>query len=123
MKYLKLSAICFFMGVIFSGCSEKTNQFGNSIPSNLSQTKLADIIKKPADYKNKQVLVEGVFAKCCDSCTDEFFCKEGINQIKVYTKGFSISKIKEGRIVKIYGEIKSSKDSSYLEAAGLELKK
>lgn len=114
-----LISICVFV----FGCGEASKK-GADIPKSVQVNKLADILTNPADYKGKNVLIEGNFSACCgDDCGDEFNIKEGTYVIKAETEGFEIPKMTEGQPIRVYGTLMTTAQSPYIEALALELRK
>lgn len=141
MNMLKpIPLVVIAMGMFLSGCG-KQERLGQPIPSDVPTAKLAQIMKNPAAYKDKEVVLQGNYAGHC--CATDFIYKEGLNGAEVYYPGFSVPQGKSGRPVKIYsivrvrgvvkeesektekGEVenKESKEIQvYLEAKGVQFK-
>lgn len=79
-------------------------QFGQAIPKNATHIKLAEIMKTPAKYKGKEVVLQGNYGSMC--CASDFNYKEGLDGVEVSPKGFEgWQNLKKGTPVKIYGVV------------------
>lgn len=111
--------------VFVSGCAQKT-EFGQPIPADGTEAKLADIMQNPAAYKNREVVLTGNYAGHC--CPTDFNYKEGVYGVECYYPGFEVPETKLGRPVKIYGVVQVRQEEGakeaqvHLEAKGVEFK-
>lgn len=72
----------------------------------ISQITLHELLENPTIYRNKIVIVEGIFAGIC--CATDFFLKDGDNRIEVYIsdKVSMPPKSKVGSKIKVTGKVK-----------------
>jgi hypothetical protein len=124
-------------GITFVGCSQQAH-FGQPIPSRVPVAKLADILKDPASYKDREVLLEGTYGSYC--CASDFSYREGLEGIVVAPSGFDSPKADRGHPIQIYGLVRLGKTpeeqeggesekeeeefhhDAYIEAKGVQLK-
>lgn len=100
---MKVAALFTLLGVILlAGCSKA--QFGQPIPAHVQAVKLADILKDPASYKDREVVLEGNYGYYC--CPDDFSYREGLEGIEVAPVGFASPKAERGRPIRIYGVVR-----------------
>lgn len=72
----------------------------------ISQITLQELLENPTIYKNKIVIIEGIFAGIC--CATDFFLKDGNNKVEVYIqdKVPMPPKSKVGSRIKVTGKVK-----------------
>lgn len=124
MKYsiqtLMLALSLFFSVAAFA------DQMGQAIPKNTPTVKLAEILKTPAKFKEKEVVLQGNYGSKC--CASDFNYKEGLDGIEVSPSGFdNWQSLKKGTPIKIYGVINviergGGESIVHVEAKGLETK-
>lgn len=101
-------------------------QIGQPIPKDASTVKLAEILKTPAKYKGKELVLQGNYGSMC--CASDFNYKEGLDGIEISPNGFEDwKKIKKGAPIKVYGKINVIERSGgetivQMEAKGMETK-
>ena len=104
MNIAKNLLIALLAVTFLTGWGDK-KQFGDSIPEDVSPTKLKAILENPDAYKDKEVVLEGNYGTAC--CPTDFSYKEGVETIAVAPKGFSSPKKKLGSPVLIFGVVRS----------------
>lgn len=107
----------------FSAIAE---QMGQAIPKNVPQVKLAEILKSPAKYKGKEVVLQGNYGSRC--CATDFNYKEGLDGIEITPSGFdNWQNLKKGTPIKVYGLVNviergGGEKIVHMEAKGMESK-
>lgn len=100
---MKVAAVLIALSVIpFVGCGKAKS--GQPIPSNVPVVKLADVLKDPAFYKDREVVLEGNYGYYC--CPSDFSYREGLEGIVVAPVGFESPKADRGQPVRIYGVVR-----------------
>lgn len=128
--------LCIVIAIAISVACGKKAHFGQPLPSNVPVVKLADILKEPASYKNREVVLQGSYGSYC--CASDFSYREGVEGIEVVPTGFESPKVDRGRTVRIYGIVRvgrkppqedeeESKGKNvqydvYIEAKGVQVK-
>lgn len=82
----------------------RAKRYGAKIPNGLAVTKLAQIISKPAAFKDKEVLLAGNYGMYC--CPTDFTYKEGVDGAEVSPKGFDAPKADRGKPMKLYAVVR-----------------
>lgn len=103
----KIITIIVFV-VLFSGCGKEKSKI--DIPKNIAVTKLSEILKKPPDYHEKKVLLEGTVA-FVSSC--HIVYQEGMDSIEICLeslKGFECPIFKKGQRIRVYAEITAGRE-------------
>ena len=85
------------------GCGQ-TNLHGQPILSNVDQVTLAQVLKDPATFKDKEVVLQGNYGGHC--CPTDFNYKEGTNAVECYYPGFDVPHSKPGRPVQIHAVVR-----------------
>ena len=115
---VKILAMIIPIIMFFSGCSKEMSKV--DIPKNMEATKLADILKRPTNYHEKKVLLEGVVA-FASSC--HIVYQEGVDSIEIYLAGSECPVLKKGQRVKVYAEIVTGKERIVISPIKLEVVK
>ncbi|MGE3682651.1 MAG: hypothetical protein AB7G93_13075 [Bdellovibrionales bacterium] len=98
MKIAALALSLLISATSFAG------QMGQAIPKDAPSVKLAEILKTPAKYKGKEVVLQGNYGSMC--CATDFNYKEGLDGIEISATEFDDwKKLKKGTPVKVYGKI------------------
>ena len=124
LGYLLLAIQFYFLGCtkICTTCTKTEDtvlrSVGLKIPADKEATSLSELLKKPEDYHQKKVLLEGVFAGACLSLC-KFTYREGKDVITVYPRDFKLPKIKKGQRIRVYAEVTAGK-RMVISALGLE---
>jgi len=121
IKSIQILLLLLFV-VLFWGCAEQKSENSKDVKS----TKLAEILKQPADYFEKEVVISGnYFTGCSSSCCDnEFILKDGIDQIKVLkSKEVKLPEMKIAQPILVAGILKSTAESPYVQASSVEVRK
>lgn len=113
---MKIVLVSAFM-IILWGCGKEQPKI--DIPENLEVTKLSDILKSPAEYQGKRVLLSGIASYVCPSGCYMVY-QEGSQSIEIYPKGFKFPRLKKGTPVKIYSEITAGKERVIITVLKLE---
>jgi hypothetical protein len=109
-------ALCLaFAAVLLSACGGK-DRLGQPIPSEIAAVKLGDILEAPADYKDREVLLEGTYSSYC--CPSDFSYKEGLDAIEIAPVGFASPKADRGRPLRVYGVVRVGEKRAEEEAEG-----
>lgn len=125
MRYLTFKKYILLLSIagLALGCSSD-KKIGMDIPSGITPSKLSEVLKEPAKYNDKQLVLEGNYGKCCaEGCDDEFFLKEKMNFVKVMLKDSTLTNIPEGKPIRVYGTFKTTVESPYFQAVAVEIKK
>lgn len=67
-------------------------------------TKLYDVIENPANFADKTIVLEGIFAG--RHCKLHFFYKEGLDAAKIECSGFDTPRFKPGTPVRVRGVVR-----------------
>lgn len=111
---------------LLTSASALAEQMGQAIPKNVAQVKLSEILKSPAKYKGKEVVLQGNYGSKC--CATDFNYKEGLDGIEISPSGFdNWQNLKKGTPVKIYGVVNvierdGGETIVHMEAKGMETK-
>lgn len=99
---------------------------GQAIPKSAQQVKLSEILKSPAKYKGKEVVLQGNYGSKC--CATDFNYKEGLDGIEITPSGFdNWQNLKKGTPIKVYGVVNviergGGEKIVHMEAKGMEKK-
>lgn len=131
-----LVALLLIMTLALVGWGKGKTRYGEIIPDNVKVVKLKTILDNPKEYKDREVVLEGNFGGVC--CATDFKYKEGLDMVEVYPKGFSNPKLVVGKLIRLYGivrsiekNVKSEAEAEekeeehhevYIEAKGVEVK-
>lgn len=111
---------------LFTASAAQAKQMGQAIPKNAQQVKLAEIIKTPAKYKGKEVVLQGNYGSKC--CATDFNYKEGLDGIEISPEGFEEwQNLTKGTPIRVYGTINviergGGENIIHMTAKGLETK-
>lgn len=124
------------MTLALVGCGKGKVNYGEAIPNNIKVVKLEKILENSKEYKDKEVVLEGNFGGAC--CATDFNYKEGLDSVEVYPKGFPNPKLDRGKLIRVYGIVRSIEKRAeseegeekkeekhhevYIEAKGVEVK-
>jgi hypothetical protein len=114
----KIVVIVIWVMIFFLGCRKEKPQI--EIPKNMEITKLSDILRNPADYHNKKVLLQGFVVSVCESGCHIVYQEEK-NTIEIYPKGFKFSRMKKGTPIKVYAEVTAGKERAIISVLKLEV--
>lgn len=120
-----IKTLVFSLSLITS-ISAFAEQMGKAIPKDAQQVKLAEILKSPAKYKGKEVVLQGNYGSKC--CADDFNYKEGLDGIEISPSGFdNWQHLKKGTPIKVYGVVNviergGGEKIVHMDAKGLETK-
>ncbi len=126
IKSIKLLLLVFLFAILLSGCNDQKSDANASINENVNTAKLAQILKQPSNYVDKEIVVNGNYFTACAAscCANEFILKDGINQIKVLgSKDLNLSEIKVAQPIRLSGILKSTAETPYLQANAIEVRK
>lgn len=112
-------AMMFFLATLASvGSAQAKNQYGQAIPNDVKVVKLKDILGHPAEYQNKEVVLEGNYGGYC--CASDFLYKEGVDGVEIYPQGFPTPKLIIGKPIKIYGIVRAIDKKTESQEEGKE---
>lgn len=119
VKFSRILPLIFAAALaLSSGCADKKADAGAPAPE---AVKLGQLLKSPAAYAGKTVAVEGNFFPSC--CEEDFVLKVGAEQITVLKTGELMKfKPKTAQPVRVTGILRSTQDSSYIQATALEVR-
>ena len=116
-----MKKLIFFMIILFLSVPARSEGVP-SIPSGMETTKLADIFNNPVAYDGKKVLLVGTVANICPTSGCHFIFQESGETIRIYPKGFKLPKLKKGKPISIYAEVRAGEKRVVITALGLEVK-
>jgi hypothetical protein len=111
---------------LLASFSAFAQQMGQAIPKDAQQVKLSEILKSPAKYKGKEVVLQGNYGSKC--CATDFNYKEGLDGIEITPSGFdNWQNLKKGTPIKVYGVVNviergGGEKIVHMEAKGMETK-
>lgn len=109
--------------VIIIGCGKNdTQQLGAEIPTDIEITKLATILKNPADYNNKKIVMKGIISGQCPAYC-EFNYKEGTEKAVIYPQGFQFPKLETGNPVTVFALVTAGEENIVFSALGVQVEK
>ena len=117
--------LVFLAALLLAGCGDQKASASASTNENANVTKLAKILKQPADYADKNILVNGnFFPACSDSCCDdEFVLRDGISQIKVMKNAkVEMPEMKNAQPIRVVGMVKATAQSPFIQATAIEVR-
>lgn len=95
-------------------------QLGVEIPESQSAVRLDAVIKNPAEYNGKVIVLKGIVSGQCASLC-EFFFRDGIHTATIYPQGFNFPKLKRNNPVTIYAQVISGEEQVIFSALGLKM--
>jgi hypothetical protein len=118
-----IASVVLFAAVVFAfGCGESApgsgKRFGVEIPSDQPVVDLASVLKNPAEFDGKSIVMRGVVSGQCASLC-EFFLLDGAHTATIYPQNFSFPKLERGSNVTIYALITSGEENVVISALGL----
>lgn len=120
VRFKRITPLIFMAAMALSpGCADK--KADSEVPAKSEAVKLGQLLKRPADYAGKTVAVEGNFFPSC--CEEDFVLKDGAGQITVVKTGELMKfKPKAARPVRVAGIVRSTEESTYIQATALEVR-
>lgn len=99
------AALAFLLAA--SAAIAATVQYGDKIDPKAQKVALKDLLKTPATYKGKDVVINGTFSgKCCDA---DFNFKDGVDTIEVRPpatgNGKQCMALKPGTAITLFGRV------------------
>lgn len=115
-----LASVVLIAAVALAADAKKQNQaFGDPIDPKAPRVSLAQLVKNPAPYEGKTIVVEGSYAGACGD--GDFFFKDKFDLIEAFPPNDQMMKAcKKGDRILLYGTVKVHRSES--EEKGSEAK-
>jgi hypothetical protein len=122
ISYIGLGLLVLALILPFSGCGKKeADRYGQEIVNRIV-TKIEEILKKPGNFDNKTVTVQGqIIRECPTGCWFEVKENSGIIYIDLNPSGFAIPQ-KVGKIATVEGKVLVRNNQPMIAGTGVEIK-
>ena len=122
ISYTGLGVLVFALVLPFSGCGKKeADTYGQEI-ANHTVTKIQEILKKPGNFDNKTVTVQGkIIRECPTGCWFEVKENSGIIYVDLNPSGFAIPQ-KVGKTATVEGKVLVRNNQPMIAGTGVEIK-
>jgi len=122
ISYIGLGVLVLALILPFSGCGKKeADRYGQEI-ANRTATKIQEILKKPGNFDNKTVTVQGqIIRECPTGCWFEVKQDSGIIYVDLNPSGFAIPQ-KVGKMAIVEGKVLVRNNQPMIAGTGVEIK-
>ncbi|NLD99850.1 MAG: hypothetical protein GX640_08240 [Fibrobacter sp.] len=118
-EMLFISSLIVILPFFLLGCKSGGTRLGQAIPKNIQQSRLSDILREPASFNGKSVVVKGIISGQCPSLC-EFFLKDGAHHVTIFPQGYKLPKLQTGKKVTVLATVTTGDENVILSALGIQ---
>jgi len=109
-------------GGIYAFRGKGSAQLGKGVPDGAQITSIQEVLSHGKALTGKEVTVKGAMTQKCPTAGCWFYVKDDTGEIRVDTapSGFTISEIRLGKTITVYGKVVMTEGGSEMVALGVK---